>query len=739
MPSADGSMCFSINIDNKKALAELDKVEAKIGDIEKEIEKTQKERDDARDKAGLSAAELDKEKAKLQEIKAYLTEIRALAKDKTLGADRQNEFAMMIPGVQERLSDQRTRVSALQAEYNEIENSVERYNQQLEKANRRLNVQKEKAGDLTKQITYSKSAMAKMAQATAEADERMKQFSNRIKGLAKRVLVFSLITAALRNLRSWMSSVVKTNKQATSAIAKLKGALLTLAQPLVNAIIPIFTRIVNTVTYAVVALSRVIAALFGTTANESANAAEWLQKEQEAINGVGTAAKRAEKDLAGFDEINRLGAKVAYSSAAIAPDFNLPELPAWLDAWVAKIEAKIKDFRFLLTDNGEANGKLSWKKFLAPALGAIIGAMFGGLTGAIIGLLLGTAISIVSVGFQKGNSTKWDKTDTFTIAISAILGAALGAKFGGISGAAIGLLLGATVSIISLEFAKGNLEDWDKNDTLTVVLSAILGALLGGTFGGIKGAVIGLLLGALISFVAIKFGEGNYNEQEAIASLRIAVLAILGAILGTKFGGVAGGIIGLLMGLSIGFASVAFDDEMSAEVRAAAEKGLKVALSVLIGALIGAAFGGGVFGGIVGGTIGLLFGLNIAINDIEWKDIPQWLMKLTTPGAGKLPFAITGYTGMKTQSANFQLPALASGAVIPPNREFLAVLGDQTSGTNIETPLATMVQAFKQALAESGGGGSNRPIYLMLDGRELGRAVLEVGDQESVRVGVSLT
>ena len=33
---------------------------------------------------------------------------------------------------------------------------------------------------------------------------------------------------------------------------------------------------------------------------------------------------------------------------------------------------------------------------------------------------------------------------------------------------------------------------------------------------------------------------------------------------------------------------------------------------------------------------------------------------------------------------------LAQGAVIPPNREFLAVLGDQRSGPNIEAPLSTI-------------------------------------------------
>lgn len=45
-----------------------------------------------------------------------------------------------------------------------------------------------------------------------------------------------------------------------------------------------------------------------------------------------------------------------------------------------------------------------------------------------------------------------------------------------------------------------------------------------------------------------------------------------------------------------------------------------------------------------------------------------------------------------------QIPALAQGAVLPPNREFLAVLGDQRHGTNIEAPLETIQQAVRVEL-----------------------------------------
>lgn len=48
------------------------------------------------------------------------------------------------------------------------------------------------------------------------------------------------------------------------------------------------------------------------------------------------------------------------------------------------------------------------------------------------------------------------------------------------------------------------------------------------------------------------------------------------------------------------------------------------------------------------------------------------------------------------------VPYLAKGAVIPPNSKFMAVLGDQKSGVNVEAPLATIQQALRDVMAERG-------------------------------------
>ena len=72
---------------------------------------------------------------------------------------------------------------------------------------------------------------------------------------------------------------------------------------------------------------------------------------------------------------------------------------------------------------------------------------------------------------------------------------------------------------------------------------------------------------------------------------------------------------------------------------------------------------------------------------------------------------------------NVSLPRLAKGAVIPPNKEFLAVLGDQTSGTNIEAPLDTIKQALSEVMAANGGSQDTGDIVINIDGNEIFRVV----------------
>nr|DAV48286.1 MAG TPA: minor tail protein [Caudoviricetes sp.] len=92
-----------------------------------------------------------------------------------------------------------------------------------------------------------------------------------------------------------------------------------------------------------------------------------------------------------------------------------------------------------------------------------------------------------------------------------------------------------------------------------------------------------------------------------------------------------------------------------------------------------------------------------------------------------------------TAAYALDIPALANGAVISPNSEFLALLGDQKSGVNVETPLSTMIDAFNAALDARGGtGNSSQPIELYIDGAKFARITGPYNSGETRRRGVSL-
>lgn len=89
------------------------------------------------------------------------------------------------------------------------------------------------------------------------------------------------------------------------------------------------------------------------------------------------------------------------------------------------------------------------------------------------------------------------------------------------------------------------------------------------------------------------------------------------------------------------------------------------------------------------------------------------------------PWKIPTPFGSKTIGfkANFPrvptVPYLAKGAVIPPRSEFLAVLGDQKQGNNIETPEALLRKIVREETAGRQAGGGNYRFTAQINRRTL--------------------
>lgn len=157
----------------------------------------------------------------------------------------------------------------------------------------------------------------------------------------------------------------------------------------------------------------------------------------------------------------------------------------------------------------------------------------------------------------------------------------------------------------------------------------------------------------------------------------------------------------------------------------------------------------GAVGGAMDSVVGMFAGIgNSVVNGLRgvvngFLSIVEGMLNGAISGvigfANNIISGLSNIPGISIPSISFSgvsLPRLAQGAVIPPNREFMAVLGDQKSGTNIETPEALMRQVVRDeagklvadailAIAQMGQqeGGGDVTLVLNVDAEELSRAV----------------
>lgn len=118
-------------------------------------------------------------------------------------------------------------------------------------------------------------------------------------------------------------------------------------------------------------------------------------------------------------------------------------------------------------------------------------------------------------------------------------------------------------------------------------------------------------------------------------------------------------------------------------------------------------------------------GLNAVIrmlNRIHFT-IPSWV-----PGFGGNSFGFSISTITPPT-----IPYLASGAVIPPNKEFMAVLGDQKYGNNIEAPEGLIRRIVRE---ETGGGNGNKyEVSAKVGRREIMRIIIDEAKTMQMQTG----
>lgn len=754
---SDGSVVVEVNVDDKQAQKELNSITQKIERISEKLKEQNTGKTEIVNQSAQLGAQLDVAKAKLEYMKSGQ---EFFTSDSILGQEKN--------------------VSALQKEFDAAADKLDKANEKIRETERRLNAAKEKAADLQKQVAgaqKSAQALAPTTKALSPAAEKAEKSFNklvgRIKGLAKRVFIFTIITAALREIKQYMWSAIQTNDDAMNAVARLKGELRTLAQPIANIAIPAFTALAKIITYTLTGASRLLSLLFGSTYSASKKAAKSLNDQQNAIEGVGSAAKKASKYLAPFDELNTISGNDAgggSESGGNAVNFD-SDIGSGVNAVMAlmtgiallaigailtfsghvgvgiamMVAGALTVYGVYASDGGEAAKTLvetGLSKILI-AIGpmiAILGVVLM-LTGNIpwgLGLLI-AGIALFAVGEVAEN---WDLLGTnlvgalanMLIDISpyiALFGAVL-LFVPGQQALGIGLII-AGIALFAVGEVGANWELLGTNLTsaLTKIFSeispyiAVFGLLLA-IVPGMMAVGIGMIVAGSAMFAFSVIAPNWDSITQALRGPLGKTLAMIGGflvVLGLMliFSGVGIPLgIGMLLagGVSLAAAIAPNWDFIRDKIKNVWQK-IKEFWNSYIAPVFTAAWWLNLGKTIMNGLIsGIERGINWVLGGVS--DMVNGITGILN----KIPGVNIG----RVNWGNVHIPRLAQGAVIPANREFLAVLGDQKHGTNIEAPLDTI----KQAVAEVLGQGSDRPITIIvqMDGKEMFRQMVRENNSQ---------
>ena len=561
------------------------------------------------------------------------------------------------------------------------------------------------------------------AAAVARTSKAVGQLGRRLAGIVSGALVFNLISSALRSVVNVMGTTIAKTNGVSTALGKLKGAAATAATGLASALSPAIIGLLNLLTSLINGFLRLLSLLTGKSISSMKQTAKGINAVGSAAGSTSKQADKAKRSLAGFDEIERLDAKTGSSGGAnynfdhIASPLGgitdklknfwstfqtllAPSVAAWSAAW-----EQIRNAASAVWPEVQQAALAFWNEGLSPLLTYLSGTFAPGVINAfseafapIVGGVASTAIYVLADLFTWACGIGTDAINGVLIPALDLLLQIWQDLMSGIKTAwdTYGQPL-----MDSVILAFQNLEDlatllWETIvkpilQNLISVLQQLWSSHLKPLWDDILLLVASVanclldlwnnLLAPVAKWIIATFGPAFAEVFNAIAD-----------VVGVAVGAIADAIdlaIVVLRGLA-DFLSAVFRGNWNAAWQAIGNT-VNTVWDKMTNAIKTAV--NGIIGFINRMISAVVTGINAVINALNGLsfDLPDIF------GGGHVGFNISTLTAP-------QIPYLAQGAVIPANREFLAVLGDQNHGTNVEAPLDTIKQAVAEVMEDLQAG-----------------------------------
>lgn len=760
--AADGSIIIDTRVNTKGAEADLKALQAKAKSTAQQIAALDKSYNSGMIKKSQLAEDLRQARTEAAATARELSRLNiALDAQRDAGLTPAQEDIQRSDRLAATLEKQKARIREISGEYRKQGKLLQTIQTQHSALSDRL-VQEQKAVTQAEQ-SYRKQNKGNSTAAIAHASTAMQKFGTRLGGIVSGALLFNVISSALTKMVGWFGSAMQSSDAFRQSLANLQGAASVAAAPLVQALGNALAYINNLLATGISYLARFISLLTGKSIGAMKSAAKGMNSYGSAASGAAKDTEKATRSLAGFDEITRLDAPQDNTSGGgggsgdLTPNYDFvdqtgagfaslmdrlqdfwsafkealaPSIAAWSAAW-----EQIKATALAVWPHMQAAASGLWTNALQPLLTYLAGTFMPGVVNSfsqafapIIGGEISTAIQVFADFFVWACGICTDAINNILRPALEVLLQIWQDMMAGIQNAwntyGQPIMDGVVAAFRNLEtiFSTlyytvvepilSNLIDllqklW--NEHLKQLWDDLL--LL---FGSVQNTILTFwnsVLSPLINWLIASFWPVFSDVFNAVAGIVETAVGLMADAIDI--------ILVVLRGL-LDFLSAVFRGDWGAAWNAIADTALAVWDRIKSG--IKSAVNG-IIGFINVMIQAVVNGLNRVIDAINTLsfDVPDWVPGI---GGSSLGFDFSHITAP-------QIPYLAQGAVIPPNREFMAVLGDQSHGTNVEAPLATIQEAVAAVMQDYQDGNLAALQQVLATLREILSAIygINIGDE----------
>lgn len=594
---------------------------------------------------------------------------------------------------------------------------------------------------------------------------KLDKFKSRITKMLGTIMIFRLLRNSLTSLSNGFMGMLKSNKSFANSLNQIKVNLITAFAPIYNYVLPAINTLMNALSRVTGSIAKFMASVFGQTASQAKKNAKELYNQANAQNAV---TKAEEGSIASFDKLevnseesNSGGGGTGTNNLDFSKDIQTSN---YLDNLLTKLKEKIGNglwFDAGATIAEELNsviGRIDVKGFFEKGK-EVATNLCQGINGFISTFnwkQLGTKVSDSLKGILDLILT-FIKTIDWKAVGKAIGDFILSIDWFGIIKQVIDIMFSASTAILDLLIGllDSIIDAITSPDFLNKVREGGVNIFLGIVNGiGSVFSKIGELFMKIIDLFKSLFGihspstvfeefgryiiEGLINGTKGLLTSVIQLFQLLlDSIKNIWIGATSwfnSTVIQPLINLFLGIWSSLINGAQNAWL------GIKNVFSSVASffqntfsnawSKVKAVFstGGKIFDGIKDGIVSaftsvvnaIIRGINKVIS-IPFNGINTALKKIKNIDIlGAKPFK-----GIVNTISIPQIPMLAQGAVIPPNAKFLAMLGDQKNGKNLEAPESLIRKIVRE---ESGAEREivlNGTFIIQCDVEEIGRASIK--------------